>query len=284
MLDVAWVGLSLCKHLGGKTFKALLEQFDDDLNAILKADVKTLRQVPGIGPKIAAAIQAVDLGAVEKRLIHWQRAGVKVYTWDDTDYPRLLRALPDAPPTLFVRGHLPDLRTLPGGMFAVIGTRSPQAESVVLAKHIGITVATASGAVISGLARGIDSAAHMGALAVRDGVTIAVLGNGILNPYPPENRRKADAILARNGALVCEVAPDAAPGAPGLVARNRLITGLSDTVIVVESAADGGAMHAARFASAQGKRILTTDIDASGNQALIAAGAQVLNADLTNLW
>jgi len=284
VLDVAWVGLSLCKHLGGKTFKSLLAQFDDDLDSILKADAKTLRQVPGIGPKIASAIQAVDLGAVEKRLSHWQRAGVKVYTWDDLNYPRLLRALADAPPTLFVRGHLPDLRTLPGGAFAVIGTRSPQAKSAALAERIGMTIASASGAVISGLARGIDSAAHMGALAVQDGVTIAVLGNGILNPYPPENRRKADAILARNGALVCEVAPDAAPGAPGLVARNRLITGLSEAVIVVESATDGGAMHAARFASAQGKRILTTGIKASGNQALIADGAVVLDDDLTNLW
>jgi DNA processing protein len=280
VLDPAWVGLSLCKQLGGKTFKALLAHFGDDLHAILRADEATLRQVPGIGAKIAATIQAIDLSTVENQLDHWQRAGVKVYTWADAAYPSPLLALADAPPTLFVRGILPDFTDA----FAVIGTRHPQAASAAFAQKLGMGIAAASGVVVSGLAHGIDAAAHIGALAVPDGVTVAVLGNGILNPYPAENRRKADAILARQGALVCEVAPDAAPGAPGLVARNRLITGLSRAVIVVESAIDGGAMHAARFATAQNKPIFTLDTAASGNHALIAAGATVLSDDLTNLW
>jgi DNA processing protein len=130
------------------------------------------------------------------------------------------------------------------------------------------------------MALGIDSAAHIGALACLGGVTTAVLGSGVLNVYPPGNRALAEAIRQR-GALLSEVHPDAQPKPSTLVARNRIISGLCEAVIVVETESDGGAMHAARRAIDQGRRVYTLESDASGNRALIEAGASVIKPDLS---
>ena len=128
------------------------------------------------------------------------------------------------------------------------------------------------------LALGIDAAAHAAALAA-GGTTIAVLGSGVLNIYPPKNRTIASRIVD-SGALVSEVHPALAPNAQRLVSRNRIISGLSQAVIMIESAADGGAMHTARFAMEQGRKVYTFRLPASGNGKLMRAGAAVLPSDL----
>jgi DNA processing protein len=125
--------------------------------------------------------------------------------------------------------------------------------------------------IVSGLALGIDTLAHQATLS-HSGTTLAVLGSGVLNVYPPENAKLADQI-SKNGALLCEVHPDAPVSTPGLVARNRIITGLCERVIVVETEVDGGAMHAARFALLQGRQVYAVESPASGNKALLANGA-----------
>ncbi len=132
---------------------------------------------------------------------------------------------------------------------------------------------------ISGLALGIDGAAHLGALAYPPGITSAVLGSGVLTVYPPQHRTLAQAIQGR-GALLSETHPEAQPNAARLVARNRIISGLSEAIIVVQTEIDGGAMHAARRAFDQGRRVYTLASDASGNQALIDLGAVVITPDL----
>ncbi|GAB4526909.1 MAG: hypothetical protein OHK0046_44140 [Anaerolineae bacterium] len=230
-----------------------------------------LRQVRGVGPKIATAITMIDLSATEAAMQRWMQAGVHILTWADPLYPAALRAVEDAPPTLFVRGHIELLRALPR-MLAVVGTRTPSAASRDMAGQIGAAVAEIGGGLVSGLAAGVDAAAHIGALSVPGTVQIAVLGSGILRVYPPEHRALAEAVM-QHGVLACEVAPDAPVSTPGLVARNRIITGIAETVIVVETEADGGAMHAARFATMQGKRLVAVENSASGNQQLLAAGA-----------
>lgn len=281
MIDPAWVALSLCKHLGGKTFRTLLTDFNDDLDAILQADAPRLRQVRGIGAKIAQSIQAIDLHQTEAAILAWQDAGIDILTTDDTAYPSLLKALDDAPPTLFIRGRTPPPSTEP--TCAIVGTRRPSPESARLAQQISMELAQHGLHIISGLASGVDTTAHMGALAVPGGHTWAVLGSGVLNIYPPENHALAQAIQERGG-LLCEVAPDMSVAAPGLVARNRIITGLSDAVIIIETAVDGGAMHAARFATMQGKPIYAVDNAASGNRQLIDAGAvPIRNGDVSHL-
>lgn len=270
-----WVALSLVKHLGGKTFRNLLAHFDDDLNAILRAEVVELRRVPGIGQKIAESIRAIDLDSVAVRLDHWQENGIQVITSHDPHYPERLRHIDDAPPTLFLRGDVKALS--PAKSVAVVGTRSP---TQLAETHIQAIIRKATGkntTVVSGLALGVDYMAHFTTIA-DGGRTIAVLGNGLMTVYPAQHRNIARAILTQ-GAVICEVAPDAAVSAPGLVARNRLITGLSDAVIVVETAVDGGAMHAARFARLQNRPLYTLDLPATGNRELIDSGATVLDSD-----
>ncbi|MFW5691928.1 MAG: DNA-processing protein DprA [Chloroflexota bacterium] len=279
MADTAWVALSLCKNLGGRTFQTLLAHFDNNLEAVLGADTPELRSVPGIGPKIAHAIRTVDLDRVSTQIHRWQEAGIRILTLGNPDFPQALVALPDAPPTLFVLGDLP----ADTSGVAVVGTRNPSQEMFELASCIGVTLAERGSTVVSGLAMGIDRAAHMGALAVPHGRTIAVLGGGILHPYPPQNRQLAQAIVARGGALVCEVAPDAAVSAPGLVARNRLITGLSRAIIVAETETTGGAMHAVRFGRTQQRPIYAVDNPSPGCRALLKEGAGRVTLTLDGL-
>ena len=278
MTDAAWIALGLLKHVGGKTMRALMAGFHGDPHAVLAADSADLRKIPGVGPKIAAAIQAIDLPRIEQSIERWIAAGVHIITLEDGDYPARLRALHDAPPVLFCHGQHPP----PGGPFAavaLVGTRKPSNPARAAASRLGMDLAAADYTVVSGLALGIDAAAHMGALAVSDGRTLAVLGSGVLNIYPPNNRSLAEAVMGR-GSLVCEVRPDVTVSAASLVARNRIISGLCEALVVIETAADGGAMHAARFAKAQGRRIYTLDLPASGNRALIASGATCLPVDV----
>ena len=274
-VDPVWVALSLVEHIGAKKLRALAVHFDDDLASALKADAASLQRVPGIGPKIAAAIGEVDLAAVEAAIPRWHDAGIMLLTLNEPDYPQALHALDDAPPTLFVCGMWQE-----GRAAAVVGTRSPTRAAADAARQIGFELAQRGFMVISGLALGIDSAAHIGALAHPAGKTTAVLGSGVLNIYPPTNRPLAQAIRGR-GALISEVHPDAKPKSSMLVARNRIISGLCEAVIVVQTEIDGGAMYAARRAIEQGRRVYTLDLDASGNRDLIEAGALVLSPDLS---
>lgn len=272
--DPAWVALSLVEHVGAKKLRALAASFDGDLTAALAADARRLQRVPGIGPKIAAAIGAVDLAAVTAEIPRWQAAGITLLTLDDPAYPSALRGVEDAPATLFVSGTWHERPAV-----AVVGTRSPTRAALDAARQLGFELAQRGIQVISGLALGIDSGAHLGALAAPDGVTTAVLGSGVLNVYPPGNRALAQAVTLR-GALLSEVHPEAQPRPATLVARNRIISGLCAALIVVETAVDGGAMHAARRAGEQGRRVYTLASAASGNQALIAGGAGVITPDL----
>jgi DNA processing protein len=296
--EPAWVALSLTGRIGSKTLRSLLAHFGDT-NAILEADGKALRQVPGVGPKIARSIQAIQLEQVARDMERWQRAGVAIVTIPDTAYPNRLKGLDDAPPTLFLRREWEllnnpspqrpprqqageeELRTDVSWPFdkavAIVGTRRPTKEGMGVARRLASILAQQGYTIVSGLAAGIDTNAHLGALAC-GGSTVAVLGCGVLNIYPEANIRLSDKIL-QCGALLCEVNPDATPNAASLVARNRLISGLSAAVIVVETSVDGGAMHAARFANMQGRQVYAVDNGASGNRALIENGATAVPPD-----
>jgi DNA processing protein len=263
--------------MGGKTFSVLMHAFNNDVDAILHADESTLRKVRGIGAKTAALIQQVDVAAVHQRIKQWIQADIKILTREL--YPPRLSPLDDAPPLLFLRGQLPNLPYT----VAIVGTRQADDISRTRAQKLAEQVAQKGGLVVSGLAKGIDTAAHMGALMAYDGRTVAVLGNGICTPYPSENSHLADSILKQGGGLLCECAPDAPPSAPALVARNRIITGLADALVVVQSSINGGAMHAARFATAQGRPVYTFDHPATGNQALLAQGIRCLDDSFTGI-
>jgi DNA processing protein len=238
--------------------------------AVLAASTDELRRVAGIGPKIAGSIVAIQLQHIELQIPRWQAEGVRIITDSNPSYPPRLRSIHDAPPTLFVRG-IWDTRLFQGPSAAIVGTRSPSPAAARAASLLSQELAGRGYTIVSGLALGIDKAAHLGALGAA-GRTAAVLGGGILNIYPSEHRALATAI-AKQGALVSETAPYAESKPPHLVARNRIITGLSQAVVIIETSAEGGAMYAARRAQEQGRTLYVLDLPASGNQMLIAQGA-----------
>ena len=273
--DVLRVALSLSPHIGAKTFDSLLHHFDQDLAAVLAAPQAELLRVKGVGQTIAREIIAIDLTQVAEQMESWRASGVATVTSGDHDYPTPLRELDQAPPILFARGNLG--AALWAKTLAIVGTRNPTKEARYITLQLASKLARADCAVVSGLALGIDTAGHTGALSAT-GRTVAVLGSGVLNIYPESNRKLAARVLER-GALISELHPRWGANAQRLVSRNRIISGLSQAVILVESNVDGGAMYAARFAREQGRPVYTFDLPASGNQALIKNGAVVLNRD-----
>jgi DNA processing protein len=272
-----WVALSLVDQLGGVRFRALLDHFGGDVQAILRADEAALRQVYGIGGVLARSIRQIDLARTRGDIARWRERGVRLVTWNDAAYPSRLRQIPDAPPTLFIASALDAPPFEHARCAAIVGTRQPSPASIEQAQALAFQLCMNGWHIVSGLALGIDTLAHIGALAVPEGVTMAVLGGGVLNIYPPGNRALAQAIHKR-GVLLSEHAPYANPKPPYLVARNRIMSGICDVVIVVETSVSGGAMHAARRALEQGRRVYAVENGASGNRALLDEGAQPLSA------
>ena len=271
-----WLALSLLPSIGAKTLRNLLAHFGGDLSAIFCAEAAELRKVPGIGGKLAREIRAIDLAKLAAEQAQWRQQGLQTLTATDAQYPARLQEVADNPPTLFYRGCLPpaDWRKC----LSIVGTRYPSQVAKHLTLQLSMKLARAGLTIVSGLALGIDAAAHASALAA-GGKTLAVLGSGLLNIYPPQNRTIAKRIL-QSGALISELHPRLAPNAQRLVARNRIISALGAALIIVESDADGGAMHSARFARAQRRRVFTFRLPASGNQQLMRDGATVLPSDL----
>jgi DNA processing protein len=191
----------------------------------------------------------------------------------DAEYPALLRDLPAAPETLYVRGGLVDADAL---AVALVGSRRATSYGVDVAEMLAAELAARGVTIVSGLARGIDSAAHRGALRV-GGRTIAVLGSGVDVVYPPENRRLAAEIVER-GALISQFAPGTPPLPQNFPTRNRVIAGLSLAVVVVEAAERSGSLITGRLAAEFGREVLAvpgriTALESRGANRLIQDGA-----------
>jgi DNA processing protein len=202
-------------------------------------------------------------------------AGIEVLTRDDAAYPPLLKELPSPPPALFTRGRMaPD----DDPAVAVVGARRATPYGLAVARYLGEELGLAGITVVSGLARGIDGAAHHGLLRSSAGRGLAVLGCGLDRVYPPENKDLAEAI-ARRGALVSEFPPGTPPLARNFPRRNRLISGLVRSVVVVEAAAGSGSLITARLALDQGREVFAvpgpiTAESSRGANDLLAQGAR----------
>lgn len=247
----AWLRLSLTRGLGLADARALLAAFGlpEDVFA---ADRGALAQV--IGATAAARLLAPDAArerAVEQAL-HWaDRPGHGLLSLNDPDYPRPLIETADPPILLYARGA-PEVLRRP--CLAVVGSRTPTAGGARTATAFARALADTGLAIASGLARGIDSAAHAGALG-RAGGTIAVLGTGVDAVYPPENRPLADAIADGGGAVLSEMPLGSGPRKSGFPRRNRVIAGLSLGVLVVEAALRSGSLITARLAAEAGRDV-----------------------------
>jgi DNA processing protein len=194
----------------------------------------------------------------------------------DTRYPAALAAIHDPPLMLWTRGRAESLR---GPMVAIVGSRAASSYALEVARRLGADLARRNVTVVSGMARGVDSAAHQGALD-GGGVTVAVFGCGVDVLYPPEHARLAERICER-GALISEFPPETPPLPPYFPQRNRIISGLSMAIVVVEAAEKSGSLITARFALEQGREVLAVPGNIlggrnSGAHALLRDGAKIV--------
>lgn len=270
--------LALISGVGPLTRRSLLEHFGS-ARRVLEASSNQLRDTPGVGPKLSARILAAraEIDAEEEIAICEQH-NIDILTESDDEYPRLLREIHDPPGVLFCRGKLLPEDAL---SIAIVGTRHATHYGQQQAERLAAGLARAGLTVVSGMARGIDAAAHRGALSA-EGRTIGVLGSGVLNVYPPEHAQLAEEVT-RSGLLLSEIPPRRQPMSGTFPQRNRLITGLSLGVVVVEAAQQSGALISARHAMEQGREVFAVPgrIDSRmsrGCHQLIRDGAKLVES------
>ncbi len=268
--------LSMVSGVGPRIRKALLERFGT-ARAVLAAAPSELREVYGVGPKIVQNILAADHQIdVEAEIALCRQNGIDILTEADAGYPRSLREIHDPPGVLFLRGALKPNDALAVG---IVGTRHGTQYGLRQAERLAGGLARAGLTIVSGLARGIDAAAHRGALSA-GGRTVAVLASGVMNIYPPEHDRLAEEVAAQ-GALISEAPPHASPMAGTFPQRNRIISGMSLGIIVVEAAERSGALITARHAMEQGREVFAVpgNVDSRASRGchqLIRDGARLV--------
>jgi len=274
---LATVRLSLCSGIGPAKMTALSNYFGD-LHSVLTAEASQLQQVAGIGPKLVKTILAARDIDIENELSHCRDFGIDILTRKHPDYPALLGEIPDPPNVLYVKGKFLPADEL---SIAIVGTRHATHYGLKQAERFGYELAKAGFTIVSGLARGVDAAAHRGAIRAK-GRTIAFLGGGVSSVYPPEHLDLSKEVTEQ-GALVSEAAPLMKPIAGAFPQRNRLITGISLGVLVVEAATRSGALISARTAMEQNREVfaLPGQLDnpvAAGCNRLIRDGAALVQS------
>lgn len=268
--DVTVLRLIRSRRVGPATFHRLIRD-EGSAEAALAA-------LPGIAH--AAGVEGYEPcpeRVAEAELAAGRRAGARLIRFDDPAYPAALRDLEDAPPVLWLRG---DPACLARPCVAVIGARNASSLGLRMAHGMGGALAAAGVTVTAGLARGIDTAAHEGSLAAG---TVAVLAGGIDRIYPSENSALAEAIVTQGGALISEQAPGTEPAARLFPLRNRIVSGLSQAVVVVEAAHRSGTLITAKCALDQGREVMAVpghpmDARAAGCNALIRDGALLVRS------
>ncbi len=240
------LALLLTPGIGHTLAGRCVEVFGSAMAAV-DAPVSQWATIRGISKSNAAAIRrelqlVIEEGRIEQEKQLLERHGVHLLSLDDADYPKLLRYIPDPPRLLWVRGELCESDAL---ALAMVGSRRASHYGREQAERIASLAADSGLTVVSGGAYGIDAAAHRGAMKV-DGRTIAVIGSGLCDPYPSEHHSLFDQIAAGHGAVISEVPMRTSPRAELFPARNRIISGLSLGVLVVEAAKRSGALITAR--------------------------------------
>jgi len=279
----ALVALSLVPGLGAARIRALLAYLRSPV-AVWKAGRTQLESVPGVGPSVSEAILTFDdHDAVDRQMRRAEAVGAKLVTpWDDA-FPDRLRQIYDPPVFLWVRG---DLSCVHSGAVAIVGTRRCTDYGRQQAARFAAELVRHGLPVVSGLAYGVDTAAHRGALEA-GGQTVAVLGSGLGRVYPGANRSLARD-MAIDGAVVSEYPIDAEPDPRYFPERNRVVSGLSLGTLVVESHREGGALITARMALEQNREVFAvpgpvTASASEGANALIRRGEAKLVAGVDDL-
>jgi len=236
--------------VGPRTFRVLMVYFGSAAD-ILEAEIGELEEINGLSEKKCRKINDSfeSLDKAEQFIDSLKSKEIGISTILDDDYPRLFLELNDPPPIIFYRGNLPNKEEK---TVAIVGTHKATNEGIRVGVELGRMLAEKSISIVSGLARGIDTAGHIGAMKA-DGKTYAVIGSGFDNIFPDENRPLA-AELVRKGGLISEYSPEVGYSAGQMIARNRLTVGLSQAVIIGEIFGDSnGTLDTATFCSQLGK-------------------------------
>jgi DNA processing protein len=279
---VSWIQLLSVPGIGVGLFHRLLQRFGHP-RQVFQVSLRDLADVPGISPRLASAIlRSADGQTLEEAVREIERAreaAVTILTMESPGYPERVRTIFGPPPLIYCRGNT-DCLSEP--CVAMVGTRRATSSGLRTAEALAADLAGAGITVVSGLARGIDSACHEGALRA-EGRTAAILGNGLGFELPKERRKLVERILER-GALLSEFPMEMAPRPENFPRRNRIISGLSEAAVVVEAGERSGALITASFASEQGREVFAvpgriTDPQSAGCNLLIRDGASpVLDA------
>jgi DNA processing protein len=273
-----WLALSLTPGVGGIFIKRLLDRFQTP-EAVFQAPLKELLQIEGLGEKVAREIQKGPVEKkVEKELYLLEEVGGKIITIKDESYPKRLREIYDPPPLLYVRGDLKEEDEL---AVAIVGSRKTTPYGRWITEKMGQELARHGITIVSGMARGIDSLAHWGALS-GGGRTIAILGSGVDVVYPPENRTLYQRII-NQGAVLSEFPMSSPPEGGHFPKRNRIISGLSIGVVVVQASTESGSLITANYALEQGREVFAVPgnvgSDSSrGTHQLIKDGAKLVES------
>jgi len=273
--EAHWLALTSIDGLGPKRLEALLIRFGS-AEKVFEASIYQIASLPRLNPLLAEQLLQVKekLSFFQRRIDRLRNKGIEVWHISDERYPPQLKRIKDFPPVLCKKGGLAEVSE---DSVAIVGTRTPTKRGMEAARRLAEMLVREGFLIVSGLARGIDTQAHLGALKAK-GTTVGVLGCNLETVYPPENKELAD-LLCVNGALISEHPFPEQPTPANLIRRNRIISGLSKGIIVIEADENDGAMQAAEFAQKQGRQIFayrwaSENRLARGPNHLIANGAR----------
>jgi DNA processing protein len=270
-----WLTLKSIAGIGNLLFRRLIERFGSP-EAVLDADEASLMTVQGLTPRLVAAVLRQRRSeAVERELEAVRQRRIAVVTQTDPRYPPLLLRIPDPPPFLYVEGTLPTAAL----NIAVVGSRNATDYGIGATRRLCVDLVRQGVTIVSGMARGVDTAAHAGAIA-GGGRTVAVLGTGLNRIYPRENKHLFHQI-AESGAVISEFSLDTGPDAHHFPARNRIISGMCHGTVVVEATGRSGSLITARLAAEQNRDVFAVpgnihSFKSVGTHALIREGAKLV--------
>ena len=269
-----WFALASVEGVGPMRIKRLINRFGT-IEAVFDAELSEIARVPLFNPLLAARILKARIRVAEfRRHIKWFKSrGIDILCVEDEDYPTQLKEISNAPAILCKKGNLSQVSEK---AVALVGTTVPTDLGILTTLELSTRLVQAGLTVISGLAEGVDTSAHLGALSA-NGTTVGVLGSDLLSIYPSEKQELAEQIC-ENGALFSEHPFTTQPTPTNLILRNRLISGLSIATIIVESEENGGAIRTAAFALEQGRLVFACNWNdrsrlSEGPRQLIQRGA-----------
>ena len=272
-----WIWLSLIKGLGSKKKQKLLEKYKTP-EKIYQIKQEKLLKIPGIGKEVAKNIENIQTrNEVHKHIAYMKQNNIDIISIDDIEYPKVLKEIYDPPISLYVKGNK---NILNHESIAIIGCREATDYGKKAAKYFAYHLSKQNINIISGLAKGVDSYAHIGTLSTC-GQTVAVIGNGLDTIYPKENKELARKIIEEGGAIISEYPLGVKPEKINFPARNRIISGMSKGVLVVEAKEKSGTLLTVDFALEQGRDIYVVpgninSINSVGTNELIKQGAKLV--------